>query len=201
LKDKLLLSRIGSDHAFLNALFDILIKYSYNWIHNIEIQEQTENFTETKSILINTSDIIAEFLERDYIITNDADDRIGKEVFYDNFKFRYPKSLMTCIQLINSVKDKGNKDFTYNSDMRANRIRGVFIGIKERPVLHGDVDKIVYDDGKKNPKIIESKTESPIKSSKTKSKKWVDASDLFEDEVEEKVEDNNDLIDKIMNSI
>ena len=47
LKDKLLLTNLENNDAFLNGFLDILFDLANSWLINTKVYSQTENFTET----------------------------------------------------------------------------------------------------------------------------------------------------------
>ena len=114
---------------YLNAFFDILTEYAYNWSSKKNIYLQTENFKKTKNEVIINNDIIQDFIDKCIIITNNPKDKIGKNEMYDMFKEEYPKKYLTAMQLFNSLKQK---NIEYNSNCRRKGIRGCYIGVKEK---------------------------------------------------------------------
>lgn len=127
LKDKYLLDNIVK-HNLLNAWFDILAKYCYKWSKG-EKPKFNKNFTETKDSVVNTNDIMQDFIDGYFIKTDKSSDRISKEQMETYFKKQYPDKHLSMVQLITSLKDKG---LHYNASMRVDGVRGCFTNIKLR---------------------------------------------------------------------
>ena len=115
------------DEAYLNAFFLILTNYAHNWLTKQKIFKQTNNFNNTKDIIISSNDIIQDFIDKCLTITKKDGDRIGREEMNELFKSNFPKSLITPTQLLSSLRQK---DIDYKADYRLNGLKGCYIGIK-----------------------------------------------------------------------
>jgi hypothetical protein len=126
LKDKDLLRKMALNNSYLNAFSTIVFTYGYNWLNNIKRFKQTDNFRQSKTAIISSNDTIQDFIDKQITITNDDNDRIGRDEMYEVFKTLNQKSYITPTQLLNSLKDKGIK---YQADYRINKIKGCYVGI------------------------------------------------------------------------
>jgi len=109
----------------LNAWFDILCKYCKKWL-NGKKPKYTLNFQETKSTVMDSNDIFQDFIDSELRITNNPNDKIGKDLMYQLFKTKYPKKYLTILQVINSLKEK---KLTYDCQRRYEKVKGSFIGV------------------------------------------------------------------------
>ena len=125
------LTDVKDDTDYLNAFFNIISKYGYNWLHKKCIFKQTENFKDTKSAIISTNDIMQDFLDQYITITKDEKDRIGRDDMYSYFKSAYPKSIITSTQLLNSLKDR---EILYAPNHRINNLRGCYLCVKYKDI-------------------------------------------------------------------
>jgi hypothetical protein len=126
LANKDFLNEKKHNSTYLNAFFYIIADYGYKWITKESIYKQTNNFNNTKAAIVTSNDIIQDFLDKEVTITNKDDDRIGRDIMYDTFKFIYPKSMITPTQLLNSLKQK---EIDYKPDYRHNKLKGCYVGI------------------------------------------------------------------------
>jgi hypothetical protein len=128
LRDDNLLSNIAKCDKSKNAFFSILAEYGYNWLTKKAVYEQTENFRTTKDTVISSNDIIQDFIDMCLTSTGKDCDRIGKDEMYELFKLHFPRSYMTPIQLLSSLKQK---EIQYNSDYRHKKTntRGCYVGL------------------------------------------------------------------------
>jgi hypothetical protein len=134
LTDGKLINKFEGNPRLLNALFSILVKYANGWITKKHIYKQTKNFKDTKNEVVNSNDIIGDFIDRAITITGNVEDRIGKEAMYNQFKFLYPKQILTQSQLINQLKDR---KIPYNCDLRSDKVKGCFLTVAFQK--HNDV--------------------------------------------------------------
>jgi hypothetical protein len=104
LKDIELLTKLVEGNL-LNAWFDILADHCYASLKGEQI-EYTDNFRETKTIVVNTNDIIKDFIDSCLVITNLPTDRIGKNAMLKYFSAANPTKHLSSNQLINSLKEK-----------------------------------------------------------------------------------------------
>jgi hypothetical protein len=124
--DKYLLENIVKSNNLLNAWVDILAEYSYKWIGGTK-PKFNKNFTDTKDSVLNSNDILQDFIDGHLIISPKSDDRISKSDMEVQFKKIYPDKHLSMVQLITSLKDKG---LNYNPSMRVHGVRGCFTHIK-----------------------------------------------------------------------
>jgi hypothetical protein len=136
LKDSNLLQKL-KDQNLLDAWFDILAFKCHKWLHGEKLRFN-KNFNESKHIIIDSNDIIQDFIDSKLTITDDPEDRIGKIQIHDAFNKMYPTKHLTTLQLITALKDKKLK---YESKWRCDKIQGCFVGIK----LCNDPNDIKYD--------------------------------------------------------
>jgi len=125
-KNVKLLRDLKHDNKFLNAFISILFEYGYNWIKNTKIYKQTPNFLKTKAAVITCNDIMQDFIDKAITITNNNNDRLGRDEMYDTFKILFPASRITKQQFINSIKQK---KIIFEPDYRLNGVKGCFIGV------------------------------------------------------------------------
>jgi hypothetical protein len=136
LKDSNLLQKL-KDQNLLDAWFDILAFKCHKWLRGEKLRFN-ENFNETKHTIIDSNDIIQDFIDSKIIITDDSEDRIGKNQIHDAFNKMYPTKHLTILQLMTALKEKKLK---YERKYRCNNIQGCFVGVK----LCDDTKDIKYD--------------------------------------------------------
>jgi hypothetical protein len=120
----------------LDSWFDILASYSYKWL-NGETIHNNENFNDTKNTITSSNDIFQDFIDSRVKITNDPNDRIGKNKMHQEFCIMYPKKMITVQQVINSMKEKGIK---YDYQLRSDGVKGSFIGVAVKTKYDDDDD-------------------------------------------------------------
>jgi hypothetical protein len=126
LLDKDIINKM-TEKGLLNAWFDILVDYCYNWMKGIK-PVYGSNFLETKEAIVNSSDIFQDFIDSKLKITNNDEDKIGKDKMKNEFLAMYPDKHLTTIQVMSSLKEHKLK---YNMNLRSNdKIRGCFYGVK-----------------------------------------------------------------------
>ena len=125
LRDDNLLDKI-KEMDLLNAWFDILAEYANKWLQGSRPQF-TEAFKNAKDAIVNSNDIVQDFIDSKLIITNDQYDTIGKNIMRDCFIKMYPDKHLTVLQVIASLTDRNIK---YNSSARCAEMRGCFVGVK-----------------------------------------------------------------------
>jgi len=121
------LQQIGNDDKYLNAFVGILFEYGYNWLSKTKVYKQTPNFRDTKDEIVVSNDIIQDFIDQHLTVTNNDNDRLGRDEMYESFKSAFPKSIITPTQLLNSLKQK---DVIYSASYRHNNLRGCYSGVK-----------------------------------------------------------------------
>ena len=115
------------DKNLLDAWFDILVDYCYNWLKGIK-PVYGANFLETKDAIVSSSDIFQDFIDAKLKITTNEKDKIGKDKMKDAFLAMYPDKHLTTTQVMSSLKEHKIK---YNMNLRsANNIRGCFYCVK-----------------------------------------------------------------------
>jgi hypothetical protein len=153
-KNRSLLEDINN-HNLLDAWIDILCESAQGWI-NGKIIEETPNFTKATSEMICVNDNFMDFIEVKVIITNDENDKIGKDEMMNMYKSMYPQRHLSFQQLISRLKDK---KIEYDCQKRRNGIKGVFIGVKINEEDLEDIeDKVsnIFDDENEDPINIEN---------------------------------------------
>ena len=96
-----------------------------------------------KITITSSNDIFQDFIDSKINITNNPNDRLGKNTIHQLFCSMFPKKMITVQQVINSVKEKGIK---YDYALRCDSVKGSFVGISI---------KSKYDDDEKDEEIIE----------------------------------------------
>lgn len=117
------------DEDLQNAFVEIIAEYAHEFLNGRRFP-LSENFKETKSNIIDTNDMVKEFMECQLTRTKDEKDKIHLDEMYDSFKIVYPQSKITKQQLFGQLKDKG---LIYNSNVRSpvdTNKRGCFICVK-----------------------------------------------------------------------
>lgn len=98
-----------------NAWVDILSNYAHKYLHGEKIQF-TSAFETSKTDLVASNDVFAEFIESKLIITKDDSDRIYGKDLRIVFDHEFPdKKYLTRQQFHSSLRDKGIK---YDCDKR-----------------------------------------------------------------------------------
>ena len=201
LKDKYLLENILKSNL-LNAWVDILAGYSYKWI-NGEKPKFNKNFTETKDSVLNSNDILQDFIDGHLVVSTTSDDRISKNDMEMQFKKAYPDKHLSMVQLITSLKDKG---LNYNPSMRVHGVRGCFTNIKLKvKKLVGNVNNDYMLDIEQrlidaNKKIEDLQSQLNIKIKKVKVKKVKKVKKVEqEQETDNETKFTNEDIDDIVN--
>jgi hypothetical protein len=134
LKNKDLLNQIVEKDLHI-AWFQILADAAQDWLDTREI-EYTENFTNTKSEIIDSDDIMKDFVDGNLVFTNNDKDRVSKQDMLNQFKQFYPDKHLSVLQLISSLKEKNVK---YSNKYRINGIQGCFYCVK---VVESDEDRV-----------------------------------------------------------
>ena len=86
-----------------------------------------KNFTDTKDSVLNSNDILQDFIDGHLSVSTISEDRISKNDMELHFKKAYPDKHLSMVQLITSLKDKS---LNYNPSMRIHGVRGCFTHIK-----------------------------------------------------------------------
>jgi hypothetical protein len=125
LKNKDLLNPIVEKDLHI-AWFQILADAAQDWLDTREI-EYTENFTNTKLEIIDSNDIMKDFVDGNLVFTNNDKDRVSKQDMLNQFKQFYPDKQLSVLQLISSLKEKNVK---YSNKYRINGVQGCFYCVK-----------------------------------------------------------------------
>lgn len=125
--DKDLLHKLTT-HAMLNAWIDVLLGYCKQIAEGKE-PKLTANVRNATSSVVCANDHVQDFIDELLIVTNNADDRIGKETIMKLFKAKFPTKYITMQQLISDLKEK---HINYDSQLRTktSNVRGCFTSIK-----------------------------------------------------------------------
>jgi hypothetical protein len=128
LKDEELHQKI---EPLYNAVIDIFISYCVKWVKdkNIYDTSKSENFQSSIDLINSSNDYMQDFIDSCLIITNNNDDKIGKDRMREMFLQMYPEKHISTLQVISAMKDH---KLVYDKGVRDNNIRGCFIGIKAR---------------------------------------------------------------------
>lgn len=127
----------------LDAFIDILAVYANKWINGEEIP-CPPSFQQSTDEMMESNDIIQDFIDAKIKITKSGEDRIGKNEMLKIFTTLFPKKLMDVQKLCDLLKAKGVK---YDKGIRCplTGIRGCFIGVQEKLTVDDDEEQ------KKNP--------------------------------------------------
>jgi hypothetical protein len=121
----------------MDAWFDILAYTCNEWLKGKQIKF-TQNFDETRDTVILSNDWVQDFIDTNLKITNNPDDRIGKNLMLEAVKSQYPQKYLNPIQLITALKDK---KIEYNAKYRCDKLQGCFVGV----VFQSDLDDDLQD--------------------------------------------------------
>ena len=89
----------------LNAWVDILVDAANEYLNGKKL-EFTNNFNKAKDGIVNSVDIVQDFIDTKLTLTNKPEDRIGKDEMRTAFLEMYPDKHLTVLQVISSLKDK-----------------------------------------------------------------------------------------------
>jgi hypothetical protein len=120
--DKSLLENLIKSNL-MDAWFDILAYTCNEWLKGKQIKF-TKNFDETRDTVILSNDWVQDFIDTNLKITNNPDDRIGKNLMLEAVKSQYPQKYLNPIQLITALKEK---KIEYNAKYRCEKLQGCFI--------------------------------------------------------------------------
>ena len=128
LKDKYLLDKIKQEDNQLNAWVDLLVAHCVS-IYNNNIPKLTNNFKDTTSSVVSTNDIIQDFIDSTLVLTNNPDDKIGKNDMLEAFREKYPEKHMALQQLITSLKER---KISYAGTRTCHNMKGCYECVKFR---------------------------------------------------------------------
>lgn len=115
-------------NGLICAWLDILIEKCTLYLKGENIV-YTNHFTEAKNEIVNTNDTFQDFIDGCLIITNNADDRIGKDKMKEAYLQKYKDKMINSTNFISLLKEK---KIVYETDYRVNNIKGCFVGVKFR---------------------------------------------------------------------
>lgn len=152
LKDKKFLDEFENNVEYQNAFFYILAKYCKEWCEDKDKYPITDNFKDTKNMVVNLNDTIQNFIDDHLIINCEENLRMTKTELYDLFKIHFPKSHINESQIYSGLKQKGVK---WSHKLRCNNKQGCFYSVK----IKGDGDYSMINDDIENPKFETDKDE------------------------------------------
>lgn len=148
LADNNLTCSIANDEELQNAFVEIICEYAYEFL-NGKRYELSQNFKETKQDIVDTNDIVKEFIMSHVIKTEDENDKVDLHEIFESFKMNFPTSKISDKLLKGILKDKG---LIFNANVRSpkdSNKRGCFICIKLKDDNEeGDNPKFHELDGK-----------------------------------------------------
>ncbi len=109
------------------AFFNLIADYTYDWLLKFKKINLPEEFTETANDILESNDIIRDFIDGNIDITDNEKDKIGKNKMLEIFNKSYPNKHFEVTQLTTLLKEKGLK---YNRQLRYNNIQGSFYGVR-----------------------------------------------------------------------
>ena len=129
LKNENLVQEI-KEKKLLCAWFDILAKFANMWIKGKK-PKFTQNFKETKDSVVSSNDIVQDFIDSELVITQEVNNRIGKNAMHKKFTSKFPDKHLSVLQVISSLKDH---KICYNGTFRTDGIRGCFTCVKFKEI-------------------------------------------------------------------
>lgn len=128
LKDEELHQKI---EPLYNAVIDIFVSYCVKWIQDKSAYDtsKSENFQSSIDLINSSNDYMQDFIDSRLVITNNNDNKIGKDRMRELFLEMYPEKHISTLQVISALKDH---KLIYDKGVRDKNIRGCFIGVKER---------------------------------------------------------------------
>ena len=128
----------------LDAWIDILVEKASNYM-NGDILKYSDNFTETKDIVVASNDYIQDFIDSKIEITGVTSDKLGKRDVHTRFHVMYPNRHLKELDIITSLK---SRKIVYDKSIRdAESIRGCFIGVKWKDENNDNNDIDALDNG------------------------------------------------------
>jgi phage/plasmid-associated DNA primase len=150
LKDPELMTKLARA-KLLDAWVDILAAACKD-INDGNIPKITKNFSNTTETVVETNDIIQDFIDAKLKKTDKDEDRIGKNDMKRLFDEMYPGKHLSIQQLISSFKEK---KIHYKCQYRYENVKGCFIGVKLK------TDEDTHDIVETVPKITFIEPEEP----------------------------------------
>jgi hypothetical protein len=134
------LLNILKEKELLNSWLDIIIEFSISYNKGLK-PIWTNNFSETKDIVISSNDVIQDYIDKNLNITNNDKDIINKTNMRSSFLKMYPEKHLSILQIITSFKDKQLK---YDSQKQGgDGVRGVFVGVKFKDDFIDEDDEVI----------------------------------------------------------
>ncbi len=138
--DKKLIDKITKNAGYKNAIIDIILDYTTLYIKNNNIK-LSQSFKDAKDEIVNANDYIQDFIDSELVITDNDNDRIGKNRMLDLYRAKYPDKRMNVQNMISALKDKNLK---YSGQHRIDKIRGCYLCVKEKDQEEQESEAINY---------------------------------------------------------
>ncbi len=123
----------------LDAWIDILVEKASKYM-NGDVLKYSENFSETKDIVVASNDYIQDFIDSKIEITGVTSDKLGKRAVHTKFHVMYPNRHLKELDIITSLK---SRKIVYDKSVRdSESVRGCFIGVKWREENDNDDDAL-----------------------------------------------------------
>lgn len=145
LKDRTLLATLTNSDELLNAFFKILAEYAHIYITDKKRFKKPKSFIEAESEIIQSNDIVGNFLKNYFELTEDENDQITSDNMHQIFKEKNPNSFIKSSQLVSELKQR---KVNYNPNLRFEGGRGKFLKIKQKVESSPFDNGINYDFGK-----------------------------------------------------
>lgn len=158
LKDKNILSKITNSDEFLNAFFKIIAEYAHIYITDRKRFKKPESLKEAEKEIIESNDIIGNFLNQNFEITENDNDQITSVCMYTLFKDKHPNSFIKSSQLVSELKQR---KIGYNPNLRFEGGRGIYLRIKQKEIESPLDNAVNYNFGKSE-EIKELKQENNL---------------------------------------
>ena len=108
------------------AWFQILADNAKEWLEERTIK-YPESFNNTKKEITDANDFVQDFIDGSVKITNNDQDRIGKNDMHQEFCKLNPQRHLTLLQLLTSLKER---KIGYSGKLRCNGIQGCYYGVR-----------------------------------------------------------------------
>ena len=87
----------------LDAFIDILVEYCVKWLQDKRVIKMTKGWIQAKDTILESNDIMADFIDANIILTKNDGDKIGKAEMHEMFQDCYPDKHLTVQQLISDL--------------------------------------------------------------------------------------------------
>lgn len=135
-----LMKEIEHNEDLQNAWIDIITEFSIKLYNKVPVPHSV-NMQETTNELVDSNDIMQDFIDQCLVTSKYDKDRISKDDMLDMYLKIYPTKRITSGQLMTALRDK---DFVYEAQRRAsNNVRGCYLYVKWR----NEEQAIDYDEG------------------------------------------------------